>query len=76
MENPWKVLIVIGCAQDAIVPLGEVVFLLVEDLKFGNEETIEVLVHENWRWLVGRGEPSPVKVGSEGAVTVGIAEVG
>ncbi len=66
----------IGFAQDAIVPLALVVFLLVEELMFGNEETIEVLVHENWRWLLERGEPSPVKVGSEGAIAVGIAEVG
>ncbi len=56
--------------------LAEVIFLLVEELKFGDEETIEMLVHENWRRLLERGEPSPIKVGSEGAVAVGIAEVG
>ncbi len=49
---------------------------MVEELKFGNEETIEVSVHENWRWLLERGKPSPIEVGSEGAVKVGIAEVG
>ncbi len=66
----------IGCAQDAIVPFAEVVFLLVEEFELGDEETIEVSVHEKWRWLFERGKPSPVKVGSEGAVAVGIAEVG
>ncbi len=65
----------ISCSQDAIVPLTEVVFLMVEEVKFGNEEMIEVSVHESWRRLLERGEPSPVKVGSEGAVAVGIAEV-
>ncbi len=66
----------ISCAQDVIVSLAEVIFLLVEELKFGNEETIEVSVHENRRRLLAGGEPSPVKVGSEGAVAVGTAEVG
>ncbi len=65
----------ISCAQDVIVPLAEGGFLLVEELEFGDEETVEVLVHEKWRWLVGRGEPSPVKVGSECVVAVGIAKV-
>ncbi len=66
----------IGCAQDAIVTFSEVVFLLVEELKFGDEETIEVSVRENWRWLLERRKPRPVEVGSEGAIAVGIAEVG
>ncbi len=65
----------IDCAHDAIVPVAEVVFLLVEVLKFGDEEEIEVSVHENQGWLLERGEPRPVEVGSEGAVVVGIAEV-
>ncbi len=77
-SNPFKcaLMIVIGCALDAVVPLAEVVFLLVEELKFGNEEAIEVSVHESWGWLLERGELSPVEVGSEGAVAVGITEVG
>ncbi len=66
----------IDCAQDAVVPVAEVVFLLIEDFKFGNEENIEVSVHENRRWLLERRKPRPVAVGSEGAIAVGIAEVG
>ncbi len=66
----------IDCAQDAIVPFAEAVFLLVEDLKFGNEENIEESMHENRRWLLERRKPRPVEVGSEGAIAVGIAEVG
>ncbi len=58
------------------MPVAEVVFLLVEELEFGNEENIEVSVHENRRWLLERGKPRPVEVGSEGAIAVGIAEVG
>ncbi len=66
----------IDCAQDAVVLEAEVVFLFVEELEFVDEEKIEVSVHENRRWLLERGKSRPVEVGSEGAVAVGIAEVG
>ncbi len=49
---------------------------MIEDFEFGNDENIEVSVHENRRRLLERRKPHPVEVGSEGAVAVGVAEVG
>lgn len=47
-SDPFKgaTLAMISTPQDAIVPLTEIVLLLIEELKFGNEEAIEVSKHE------------------------------
>ncbi len=44
------------------MPFLEVVFFLIEKVKFGNEKMIEMLVHEQSWWLVGGGKLGPIEV--------------
>ncbi len=41
------VMVVVVESKDAVVPLKEVGFFLVEELKFGNKEPIEMLEHKS-----------------------------
>ncbi len=61
----------IVASKDAVVLFKEVGFFLVEELKFSDKETIEVLEHENHRGLLGWGVLGSIEVGLDGAVAVG-----
>ncbi len=56
-------MIVIVTTKDAIVPFKDVGFFLVEELKFGNKETIKMLEHESSRGLLGWGEFGQIEAG-------------
>ncbi len=76
--DPFKgaVTVVVVTSKDAAVPFKEVGFFLVEELKFGDKETIEVAEHKSRRGVSEGGELGPIEVGLDVAVAVGGTEVG
>ncbi len=64
-------MVLIVASKDAVVPFEEVGFFLVEELKFGDKETIEMAEHGSRRGVMGGGELCPIEVCLDGAVAVG-----
>ncbi len=63
--------IMVIAPKDTVVPFAEVSFFLVEEMKYGDKEAIEVAEHESRGWLLGWGELGPIEVGLDSAVAVG-----
>ncbi len=68
--------VVAHVAEDLMVPVLEVGFLLVEDIKFPLQELGEVAKHEGGRRLLMLGKIAPEEVGLNGAVGIVVAEIG